>query len=118
MAKQQKHQVIATSWGAHRIKRIRIGSYDRCGIFTEIDSVAIQGDEYSDAEADPARALASPYAAHAAQGFITESEMAMKQFWVVWNVGGGAPTFQHDAEHSALLEAERLAARNPGEAFV
>lgn len=41
----------------------------------------------------------------------------MKQFWLVWNVGGGQPLHQHDSEHSALLEAERLAGRNPGEAF-
>lgn len=42
----------------------------------------------------------------------------MKQFWMVWNMGGGAPTYQHDFEHQAEAEAERLARRNPGQTFV
>lgn len=40
-----------------------------------------------------------------------------KQFWLVWNVGGGAPTRKHDSELSAICEAERLARMNPGNRF-
>lgn len=41
----------------------------------------------------------------------------MNQFWLVWNVGGGAPTHKHDTEQSAIYEAERLARANPGQQF-
>ena len=42
----------------------------------------------------------------------------MRQFWMVWNVGGNAPRHQHEYEHLAITEAERLARAHPGEAFV
>ena len=42
----------------------------------------------------------------------------MKQFWMVWNLNGRAPMFQHDSENSATCEAERLALANPGLTFV
>lgn len=60
MAKKSKAaEVIANFWGCHRIGRIRIGTYDRCGIFTEIDSVKVAGAEYSDEEAAQARVIAA-----------------------------------------------------------
>ena len=37
--------------------------------------------------------------------------------WVVWNPQRGAPTHIHDDPDEARLEAERLAARQPGESF-
>lgn len=42
----------------------------------------------------------------------------MRQFWMVWNVGGNPPRHQHSYEHEAITEAERLARAHPGEAFV
>ncbi len=42
----------------------------------------------------------------------------MKQFWMVWNVNGGAPRVQHPTEQFAIGEAERLARTHPGETFV
>lgn len=42
----------------------------------------------------------------------------MKQFWMVWNIGGNPPRVQHGYEHVAISEAERLARANPGETFV
>ena len=41
----------------------------------------------------------------------------MNQFWLVWNIGGGAPTVRHDTEMRAIHEAERLARANPGQQF-
>lgn len=41
----------------------------------------------------------------------------VKQFWLVWNPEGRAPTYQHDSEESARSEAERLAKLNPGQSF-
>lgn len=41
----------------------------------------------------------------------------MNQFWLVWNIDGGAPTHKHDSEQSAITEAERLARLNPGVQF-
>lgn len=42
----------------------------------------------------------------------------MKQFWMVWKVGGNSPHHHHEYEHLAVTEAERLARAMPGEAFV
>jgi hypothetical protein len=42
----------------------------------------------------------------------------MKPFWMVWNVGGYAPTVKHDSESSAVIEAERLASEHKGQRFV
>jgi len=42
----------------------------------------------------------------------------MNQFWMVWHVDGGRPTFKHESETAALAECERLARLNPGEPFV
>lgn len=43
----------------------------------------------------------------------------MKQFWMVWCLGGqGAPTFRHESESRATCEAERLASLSPGSTFV
>lgn len=39
-------------------------------------------------------------------------------FWVVWCMGGGAPTRRHTSLGSAQAEAARLAAAHPGDAFV
>lgn len=41
----------------------------------------------------------------------------MKRFWMVWRVGGDAPTYQHESELSATDEAHRLARNNPGSVF-
>lgn len=41
----------------------------------------------------------------------------MNQFWLVWNIDGGAPTRKHDSEQSAITEAERLARLNHGQHF-
>lgn len=43
--------------------------------------------------------------------------MNPKQFWMVWNPLGSAPTFMHDSEMKASQEAERLARMNPGKCF-
>ncbi len=42
----------------------------------------------------------------------------MKQFWFVWNPSGRDPSFKHETEESAILEAERLARANAGKEFV
>ena len=42
----------------------------------------------------------------------------MKPFWMVYGLGQGGPTYQHDTEASALREAERLAEVCPGTTFV
>lgn len=39
-------------------------------------------------------------------------------YWLVWREGGGAPTYRHPNEDSALAEANRLAERFPGSPFV
>jgi hypothetical protein len=39
------------------------------------------------------------------------------QFWVVWQPNNGSPRVRHDSQHSAQLEAERLARANPGLSF-
>lgn len=41
----------------------------------------------------------------------------MKQFWMVWNPAKAAPTFKHESERNARIEAERLARMCPGEQF-
>jgi hypothetical protein len=38
-------------------------------------------------------------------------------FWLVWCEDGGVPTFKHEHEHFAEMEARRLAERNPGRRF-
>lgn len=40
-----------------------------------------------------------------------------KEFWLVWNERGHAPTYKHDTLVSAKAEAERLARNNPGHSF-
>lgn len=42
----------------------------------------------------------------------------MDSFWIVWCMGGGAPTVTHEHPDYANREAERLAAENPGRRFV
>lgn len=44
--------------------------------------------------------------------------MDNKAFWMVWAVGGDAPTYQHPTEDSARREAQRLARLIPGKQFV
>lgn len=39
-------------------------------------------------------------------------------FFLVWKLGGSAPTFQHDTYEAAVKEAERLAHLNRGQTFV
>lgn len=39
------------------------------------------------------------------------------KFWLVWRLGGGAPTVKHFDKADAEREAERLAKCNPGETF-
>lgn len=56
----------------------------------------------------------------AASGAIVEIERsaeAQAEFWLVWNPRGGAPTFPHTSEPSAIAEAERLARNKPGHQF-
>lgn len=43
---------------------------------------------------------------------------ARKTFYLVWRLGGGAPTKQHASHHQAQSEACRLAGENPGVEFV
>lgn len=39
------------------------------------------------------------------------------RFWMVWNVGRGAPTRRHSSKAEAISEAKRLAAQQPGDVF-
>lgn len=41
----------------------------------------------------------------------------MKQFWMVWNPAGHAPTREHSTEESARTEAERLLREYPDGQF-
>lgn len=38
-------------------------------------------------------------------------------FYLVWNPQAGTPTYRHETEDSAISEAKRLAAKNPGQEF-
>ena len=38
-------------------------------------------------------------------------------FWCVWSPQGRSPTYRHDSELSALMEAKRLAKLNPEQSF-
>lgn len=38
-------------------------------------------------------------------------------FWVVWRFGGATPTVSHPSLAKATEEAERLAAKQPGDIF-
>lgn len=42
----------------------------------------------------------------------------VKPFWMVYGIGAGAPTYQHETEQSAVNEAKRLARSAPGRTFV
>ena len=41
----------------------------------------------------------------------------MTQFWMVWNPNRKQPTYRHETEAAAVIEAERLARLNPSEDF-
>lgn len=47
-----------------------------------------------------------------------EGGMPETSFFMVWCIGGSAPTRQHPDYGSAKAEAERLARANKGQAFV
>ena len=40
-----------------------------------------------------------------------------KQFWMVWCVNGRAPQQKHLHQSTAIIEAERLATKHPGDVF-
>lgn len=42
----------------------------------------------------------------------------MQQFWMVYGVGHGGPTYQHGSRAAAETEAQRLARKFPGSTFV
>ncbi len=42
----------------------------------------------------------------------------IQKFWLVWRNDGSGPVRKHWDKQSAVLEAERLAERNPGAIFV
>lgn len=44
--------------------------------------------------------------------------MSEPLFWIVWCIGGGSPTVQHENFAIAKTEAKRLARINPGHQFV
>ncbi|MFG1461787.1 hypothetical protein V5F77_02725 [Xanthobacter sp. DSM 24535] len=43
--------------------------------------------------------------------------MSEKAFFLVWNPEGRTPHYRHPSQASALAEAKRLAALNPGQKF-
>ncbi len=43
---------------------------------------------------------------------------ANQQFWMVYGVGNGQPTYQHECREDAAAEAKRLARLNPETTFV
>jgi hypothetical protein len=45
------------------------------------------------------------------------SDLPKAQFWMVYGVGCGRPTYQHTSRDSAETEAKRLARSNPGTTF-
>jgi len=46
-----------------------------------------------------------------------EKEGVINIFWMVWNEGKATPMAKHWTEGGALVEAERLAIKHPGETF-
>lgn len=40
------------------------------------------------------------------------------RFWMVWNVDGGAPRYQHYSKAAANAEAKRLAECHPKQTFI
>jgi hypothetical protein len=42
----------------------------------------------------------------------------MRQFWMVYGIGCGAPTYRHETKQSAVQEAQRLARLHKGVKFV
>lgn len=40
------------------------------------------------------------------------------EFWVVWNPYKGLPQVRHDTQAAAEAEADRLAAKHPGDEFI
>lgn len=44
--------------------------------------------------------------------------MNTTEFWVVWNPSRGLPQFRHNTQAAAEAEADRLAAKHPGDEFI
>lgn len=44
--------------------------------------------------------------------------MNTTEFWVVWNPSRGLPQVRHDTQAAAEAEADRLAAKHPGDEFI
>lgn len=48
---------------------------------------------------------------------LARKELEVKPYWLVHHVDGGYPRVKHSTKESAVAEAKRLAAENPGRVF-